>query len=95
MVHQIDDTVANEELQDEEDAFDVTFAKALLHHLRDWFGAIIDPQAAHHRGGASDVTKTQAFVKESGLQTRQFLYKFGASRKRHDVANQRRQRLEG
>ena len=49
MVHQIDDTVANEELQDEEDAFDVTFAKALLHHLRDWSGAIVDPQAAHHR----------------------------------------------
>ena len=50
MVHQIDDTIANEELQDEADAFDVTFAKALLHHLRDWSGAIVDPRQ-HTTGG--------------------------------------------
>ena len=99
MLHQADDTedfqVANEDVQDEEDAIDVKLAKASLNHLRDWSGAIIDPQAAHHRGGASDVTKTRSFFKERGLQHRQSLYKFGASRKRHYVANQRRQRLEG
>ena len=99
MLHQADDTadfqVANEDVQDEEDAIDVEFAKALLNHLRDWSGAIIDPQAAHHRGGASDVKRKQSLFKESGLQNQQFLYKFGASRKRHYVANQRRQRLEG
>ena len=121
MVHQTDDTVANEELQDEEDVFDVSFAKALLHHLRDWSGAIVDPQAAHHRrpranviydlhdeserateksfGSPKDdeemITKTNVFFKESGLQNRQFLYKFGASRKRHYASDQRRQRLEG
>ena len=53
MMHRADDTkdfqVANEDVQDEEDAIDVKFAKALLNHLRDWSGAIIDPQAAHHR----------------------------------------------
>ena len=69
MLHQADDTedfqVANEDVQDEEDAIDVEFAKALLHHLRDWSGAIIDPQAAHHRGGASDVTKTKALLKKA------------------------------
>ena len=68
-MHQADDTedfqVANEDVQDEEDAIDVKFAKALLNHLRDWSGAIIDPQAAHHRGGASDVTKAKAFLKKA------------------------------
>ena len=48
MVRQADDTedfqIANEDVQDEEDAIDVKFAKALLNHLRDWSGAIIDPR---------------------------------------------------
>ena len=69
MKHRADDTkdfqVANEDVQDEEDAIDVKFAKALLNHLRDWSGAIIDPQAAHHRGGASDVTKTKVVLRKA------------------------------
>ena len=48
MQHQADYTedfqVGNEDVQHEEDAIDVKFAKALLNHLRDWSGAIIDPR---------------------------------------------------